>query len=153
MHHVLNLSGDAGLLEPFFGASSNDAAAFGCQLELHDGAEVVGVFHQLDGIDDLHDGGGVGIDKIVGDDDLQVGGGVRLRHVEHIGHHLSISEGVVNLAGFEQEGETGQLTGTGIDVDTSEVAGEDGGDGLTGRIELLPIERVEQIEGFAEDVA
>ena len=153
MHHVLNLSGDAGLLEPFFGATGDDGTAFGRQLELHDGAEVVGLFHQLDSIDDLHDGGGVGIDEIVGDDGLQVGGGVRLRHVEHIGHHLSISEGVVNLTGFEQKGETGQLTGTGINVDTSEVVGEDGGDGLTGRLELLPIESVEQIEGFAEDVA
>ena len=77
---------------------------------------------------------------------------VALGHIEHIGQAMCIGKGIVLLASLQQEGEGGQLLGTGVEINTCEVMTEDVLDGFATAIAFGNVEVVEQVETFVEDM-
>ena len=65
---------------------------------------------------------------------------------------MSIGKGIVLLASLQQEGEGGELLGTGVEVHTREVVTEDVLDGFASAIAFGNVEVVEQVETLVEDV-
>ena len=65
---------------------------------------------------------------------------------------MCIGKGIVLLASFQQEGEGGELLGTGVKVNTCEVMTEDVFDGFATTIAFGNVEVVEQVETFVEDM-
>ena len=66
---------------------------------------------------------------------------------------MCIGKGIVLLASLQQEGEGGQLLGTGVEVNTCEVMTEDVFDGFTTAVAFGNVEVVEQVEALVEDMA
>ena len=75
-----------------------------------------------------------------------------LRHIEHSWQAMCIGKGIVLLASLQQEGEGGELLGTGVEVNTCEVMTEDVFDGFATTIAFGNIEVVEQVETLIEDM-
>ena len=115
------------LLFPTLDAEGKVFAVLLRDVKLHDAAQVTGLVAELHSFKKrtavfahiVHEHTEEVVERIL-----------RLRHIEHTWLAMSISKGIVLLASLQQEGESGELLGTGVEVNTCEVMTEDVFDGF-----------------------